>query len=213
MLMEPALMQDRDRSPPGSNDPSAFPWSPFSHRMMFLALSTISFLLFAPTVVLPLVREHGELLAEEARLRQRVAELQDKVRHRAELAEAFQHDAVVNERLAVLDLGYRRPNEEVVTLLPEEPASREQPAAAPAEMGGPLLLSPDWPDWAHRAASWADSRGLIEPFLDADLRPVLLLMSAGGLIAAFVLFAPRSISPVPRPEAALYSVGAPRIAE
>lgn len=166
--------------------------SPLGHRLMFVLLTMLSFALFTPTAMLPKVRQYGELVQEEGKLKRRVAELNDEVRHRAELAEAFAHDAGVNERLAVLDLGYRKPNEEVYAVLADEslPAAESPPA-----VGSPprtaLLIPDDWPEYAINAEIWANDHGFIDLFLDENMRPVFLFMSGGLLVAAFVLFAPR----------------------
>ena len=50
---------------------------------MFLVLALLAFCLFAPTVLCPLLRQYGELLAEETRLVQAVGHLEDDLEHRA----------------------------------------------------------------------------------------------------------------------------------
>jgi len=167
------------------------PRSPLGHKLMFVSLSLLAFCLFTATVMLPKLRLYGELLQEEQKISARVAELNDEARRRAELAEAFARDIIVNERLAVLDLSYRKPNEEVYAVVSEETAEPEPARTEPQTQRSALLLPDDWPSWATRAEAWADDRRLIDLFLDPALRPVFLLMSGGLLIAAFVLFAPR----------------------
>lgn len=160
---------------------------------MFLLLVSLSFLVFAPTVLLPILRDYCDLLVEEDQLNKDVRSLENEVSRRDELLYAFKNDAVVNERLAVLDLHYKRPNEVVLPVLGEAsilPAPNQEPAQA-ATSRSALRLPSDWPSWAINAESWADRRGLIALFLDPSLRPVFLLMSCGLTIAAFVLFAPR----------------------
>lgn len=183
----------------GAPADEAFPTSPLGHRLMFLLLSCLAFAVFAPTVVLPIIRDYGELLAEERRLGDQITDLEREIARREELAYAFENDAVINERLAVLDLRYKRPDEVVVSVLtdgavvPAEPAHREEPVVRSA-----LRMPEDWPLWARRAEIWADDKGLVSLFLDPALRPVFLLMSAGLVIAAFVLFAPRIRPPARR---------------
>jgi hypothetical protein len=195
-------MPDLDQTfqPPAPTD---FPRSPAGHRFMFVVLAVLSFALFAPAVLLPRIRSYGELLVEEQRLKQCVAELNDEARRRAELEEAFSHDAIVNERLAVLDLGYRKPNEEVFTVISDESISASQvPPMEVRSTRSALLIPDDWPAWVLKAERWAQQRGIIDLFLDESLRPIFLLMSGGLLVAAFVLFAPRirrprAIRPLP----------------
>ncbi|MEK6644814.1 MAG: hypothetical protein AABZ08_13000 [Planctomycetota bacterium] len=190
-------MQDSDETfqPSVPADP---PCSPAGHRFMFVVLAILSFALFAPAVLLPRIRSFGELLVEEQKLKQRIAELNDEARRRAELEEAFSHDAIVNERLAVLDLGYHKPNEEVFSVIHDESISASQ--VPPMDVHPPrsaLLIPDDWPTWTLNAERWAQQRGIVDLFLDESLRPVFLLMSGGLLVAAFVLFAPRIRLPRP----------------
>lgn len=175
--------------------------SPLGHRIMFALLALLAFALFAPTVVLPMIREYGAVRAEEAVLVHRCAALQDEIDHRARLIEAFAADPAVNEKLAMLDLQYRKPGEEILPVLPRVYEPAPPPKYVPPPARSELLTPDDWPDWAIRAELWAQQRQLIELFLDDDLRPIFLLMSAGLLIAAFALFAPRGpSSPRPRDE-------------
>lgn len=168
------------------------PTSPLGHRLMFVLLACLAFCLFAPTVLLPILKEHCDLLAEEAQLKERVAELEDEVAHQEELAYAFAHDSVINERLAVLDLRYRKPDEVILPVLALS-AARPEPSKAPPPKPtrSALNLPNDWPAWSLQAETWSARYGLIDLFLDPMLRPVFLLMSCGLTIAAFVLFAPR----------------------
>ncbi len=170
------------------------PRSPFEHRVIFVVLVFLGFVLFAPTLLLPLLQEHCDLLAEEARIEQRIEDLRNEITRRDVLITAFTRDKVIVERLARLDLRFRKPGEVVVPILPEltEPEfGREEAAAATASADHILKLPEKWPAWTHRARQWADQRGLLAVFLNANVRPVFYLMSAGLVIAAFVLFAPR----------------------
>lgn len=167
------------------------PRSPLGHRLMFLLLTTMAFVIFAPAVILPVLREYGELAREEDRLKLKVARLQEKTEHRADLAEAFAHDTLINERLAVLDLHYEKRDEEVVYVLPQD-HSTVVPSPIRAEPATPLLLPAGSPEWALRMQERADRYGLLDLFFDHTLRPVLLLMALGLLVAAFLLYAPKA---------------------
>jgi len=159
---------------------------------MFVMLACLAFCLFAPTVLLPILKEHCELLAEEARLKDRVTQLEGEVSHREELAYAFAHDSVINERLAVLDLHYRKPDEVILPVLAGNMAAPEPAKTPPPRPTRSALNLPgDWPAWTLKAETWSARYGMIDLFLDPMLRPVFLLMSCGLIVAAFVLFAPR----------------------
>lgn len=161
------------------------------HRFMFVVLMLSAFSVFAPSVLLPMIREHTALLASEVRLAEEVAATEAELERRGEVLEAFKSDPQTIARLALLDLRYRRPDEVVLSVHPT-PASRSvtKPTADTVRPNG-LDLPPAWPSWSHSVETWASRQGLIDLFLDASLRPVLLLMSGGLLVAAFVLFVPR----------------------
>ncbi len=158
---------------------------------MFVLLAMSAFSVFAPSVLLPMIREHTELLASEVRLAEEVAASEAELERRGEVLEAFKSDRQTIERLALLDLRYRRPDEVVLSVHPTPAGRSVTPPAADAVRPNALGLPPAWPAWSHRFETWASRHGLIEVFLDASLRPVLLLMSGGLLVAAFVLFVPR----------------------
>jgi hypothetical protein len=184
-------MTDETRAQPDLR-PAALPRSPMEHRVMFVVFALLSFAMFAPVVMLPIIREHCELLVEEARLLERTATLQTELSRRVVMLDAFENDAVVNERLAMLDLHYRKPGEAVLTILPNQFHAEGAAVASTEPVFQSVLKIPsDWPAPVRRAEAWAQRYGLIDLFLNPDVRPAFLLMSGGLLIAAFVLFAPR----------------------
>lgn len=174
---------------------------------MFVGFALLSFSLFAPTILLPVIREHCELLAEEARLQRLRGELKEEMARRSALLEAFARDVTINERLAVLDLHYARPDEEVLPVLPQSYTVPETRSVATADPPGPLLIPADWPALARRLERWAGERGIIGVFLDRSLRPAILFMAGGLLVAAFVLFAPRAAPVRPPAESAAGPLG------
>lgn len=165
--------------------------SPLGHRLMFVLLMLLAFGLYLPTTLLPILLEHCELLAEERRLTQVVARLEEELKHRDEMAQAFAQDSVINERLAVLDLHYTNPSEEVVPVLPPDFSASHVSAVEHSPSRSRLGLPDDWPPWSLRAEQWAEDKGLIDLFLDSSIRPILYMMSAGLAVAAFVVFSPR----------------------
>ncbi|MFO0972859.1 MAG: hypothetical protein U1A27_05385 [Phycisphaerae bacterium] len=162
--------------------------SPWGQRIVFFLLLILASVLYAPAVLLPVLRDHARVLAEEQALQHDVTALEEQVQRAERLAEAFRTDPAVNERLAQLELRYERPGERVVTILPDEPGAAAAHPASAAESES--LVPADWPDWARTAETAAARWGLVRLFLAPATRGVLLLMSAGLLIAAFVLFPP-----------------------
>ncbi|MBX3394444.1 MAG: hypothetical protein KF841_03660 [Phycisphaerae bacterium] len=167
------------------------PTSPLGHRLMFVLFSIGAFVLFAPIILLPLIKDHCELLAQEALLVRVNQELDAELARQDALVEAFKSDATINERLAVLDLRYNNPDEETIPVLPPDFAIMPSEKADQAVFQSALKIPAAWPERVRRAEQWAQERGLIDLFLDPTLRTVFLLMAAGLLIAGFVLFAPR----------------------
>jgi hypothetical protein len=196
-LVMPAMDESpsKDRSSPTM---TALPRSPLGHRLMFFMFAMASFVLFAPLVLLPLLKEHCELLVEERQIQKRNDALQAEIDQRAQLIEDFAGDSSVNEKLAMIDLQYRKPNEEVLPVLPKDYAAEPVPKDDGPLPRSALQLPDTWPRWALQAESWGQEKQVIDLFLDERLRPILLLMSAGLVIAAFVLFAPK-VAPPPSP--------------
>jgi hypothetical protein len=185
-----ALTHERDntnRHRP--NEP--LPASPMGHRLLFVALTVLAFLLFSPSVVFPLLQQYGKTLEEEARLIRLNDEFEREVERRENLLDAFANDVTINERLAVLDLRYENPEEEILTVLPETPSTADSSAAASTPFQSELRIPATWPRRIRSAEAWAQHYGLIDLFLDPTLQLVFLFMSGGLIIAAFVLFAPR----------------------
>ncbi len=171
-----------------ANEP--LPPSPMGHRLLFVAFASVAFFLFAPSIVLPLVRQYGKTLEEESRLSRLNDELERDVERRENLLDDFANDLTINERLAVLDLRYENPQEQILTVMPETPATPDAFDAS-TQFQSELRIPTTWPRRVRNAEAWAQRRGLIDLFLDPTMQPVFLFMSGGLIIAAFVLFAPR----------------------
>lgn len=166
--------------------------SPLGHRLMFLLFVCVAFCLFAPTILLPILKQHCELLSSEAQLHRQITGLEAETNRQDALHVAFAHDRTINERLAVLDLRYRHPDQEVLPVLSNGHATALPRPPPTPEFRSALTIPDDWPQGVHRIERWANDRGLIELFLDPSLRPAILLMSGGLIIAAMVLFAPNA---------------------
>lgn len=160
---------------------------------MFVVLTLMAFVLYAPAVVLPVLREHALVLVEERALRADVTRQTAEIENARKLIDAFRGDPLVNERLAQIDLKYQREGEEIVQvpLVDLGVPTTTGPAAATILDRDLELVPAGWPRWSREAESWARERGLIRLYLMPGVRVVLLLMSAGLLVAAFVLYPPR----------------------
>jgi hypothetical protein len=160
---------------------------------MFVVLTVMAFVLYAPAVVLPVLREHALVLVEERALRAEVQRQTAAIENARKLIDAFRGDPLVNERLAQIDLKYQREGEEIVQvpLVDLGVPTTTGPAAATILDRDLELVPVGWPRWSREAESWARERGLIRLYLMPGVRVVLLLMSAGLLVAAFVLYPPK----------------------
>lgn len=160
---------------------------------MFVVLTLMAFVLYAPAVVLPVLREHALVLVEERALRTEVQRQTAQIENARKLIDAFRGDPLVNERLAQIDLKYQREGEEIVPvpLVDGGATALATSRAAVADERGLALIPAGWPRWSREAESWARERGLIRLFLMPGVRVVLLLMAGGLLVAAFVLYPPK----------------------
>lgn len=165
--------------------------STLGHRLLFVVLMLSAFALYVPTTLLPILMEHCRLLTEERRLTDVVAQLEAELQHREEMAKAFAQDSIINERLAVLDLHYANPGEEVVPVLPPDFSVLRLPVAEGPPSRSRLGLPDDWPAWALSVERWANDNGLMGIFLDPGVRPILYFMAGGLVVAAFVVLSPR----------------------
>lgn len=170
--------------------------SPWGHRVMFLLLILLAFVLYAPAVLLPMLRSHKSVLDEEKMLTADLGELETEVAKAERLVVAFRSDPAVNEQLAQLDLNYQRPGERTLPVSPEAAAAPPTRVLPPPDR---RLVPANWPRWAHTAERFADRYRLPRIFLTAPTRGVLLLMSGGLLVAAFVLYPPTPRAGRPRP--------------
>ena len=171
---------------------TAMAHSPLEHRVMFVLFVLLALILFLPTILLPELRDYCLLLEEEVRQQQRVNELQTELERRATLVEAFRNDVVINERLAMIDLNYRKPGVEVLPLPPlaSDLVASHVVKTAPTYVSE-LRIPATAPQQVRTAEAWAARHGLIALFLNPELKAVFLLMAGGLIVAAFVLFAPR----------------------
>jgi len=150
---------------------------------MFWLLVGLAAVVFAPCVLLPVWRDYQALQyseqVERAGLAQARGELQRHKRH----LEALQSDPAVIARVARRELRYRDPGEIAIPVsIPAEPA--EQPV--------PLMLESVEPPasvaWVVRKLPEGDYDRL---FCTGPTRTLLMCLSGGLLVSAFVLHSPR----------------------
>ena len=159
-----------------------------AHAIMFWVLAGMAFALFAPAVLLPLWEESRELHSYEELKLAEVGRLQLQHDRNALRIEALKNDPMVIERIARRDLNYKPEGEQATQWSPRELASlhvkvpadllaEPQPhSPVPASIGFLERWLPNWP--YHRL------------FVQMPNRLLMLLMSGGLLVTAFVLYGP-----------------------
>ena len=105
---------------------------------------------------------------QELEISRQLEQLRISSSHQAEAIEAAQADVAFNERLLIEELNYHRPGEQA---LPSVTAAR--PASVDSEQRT-----------AHKNPAW------LEAFTQPDTRNILLFMSAGLVLFAFVYYQP-----------------------
>jgi hypothetical protein len=166
-----------------------------AHPIMFWVLTTLALAVFTPCVLVPIVVESQEIRAYEAAAVQSLADMKAQVEKNEARIEALRTDPLVNDRIVRRELNYRPDGEQVVQLpageltqvRPGEPAmTRVAPASQDQKA-----------DWFLAAAKWLPRWPWRELFAKSPNRSLLLAMSGGLLVAAFLLYG-RPVSARPR---------------
>jgi len=187
----------------GANEPGPEP-VPLGHILMFWTLLAMGFATLAPCVLLPVWNDLQRWLQAEQTLTTTVAALQADLARGRRIMDALRTDPAVNERLAMRELGYERPDVEIVDLDPpgmriESIRPRSQgpvPLAAPGRGAcGPAQADPippqPAPPFAGLAAwleRWLPDWPWSALFCQSRTRYVMLAMSLGLIAGAFILY-------------------------
>ena len=119
-------------------------------------------------VVAPAWLNCQQLAGQEQEVSRELEQLRISNYHYREAIEAAGHDVAFNERLLIEQLNYHRPGEQAL------PVSSEQKSVA---LGNNYTLPPGNPAW-------------LEAFAQRDTRNILLIMSTGLVLFAFVYYRP-----------------------
>jgi hypothetical protein len=113
---------------------------------------------------------------QELELSRQLEELRINNRHQAEAIAAAQQDVAFNERLLIEELNYHRPGEQVMPDIIEP-----RPSAAASDNNHTARKNPVW----------------LGAFAQPDTRNILLVMSTGLVLFAFVYYQPNKRSARP----------------
>lgn len=176
-----------DQNPPpeagsGTHQPPA-------HPIMFWVLTGLALAIFVPCVLVPMVIDTELLRQEERAMAAQVDELKDQIARNQARIEALLADPLVNERIARRELNYRPDGEEVVRWSPYELS-----AARGARMEQTSVVSDDddggLDHWVAALTRWLPAWPWRDLFGRSPNRSLLLMMSGGLLMAAFILYTP-----------------------
>jgi len=169
----------------------ALPPQPAAHPIMFWVLTGLAIAVFAPCAIMPLWLTTEQLLEQERACRASLIEIKGRLANNEARIEAMRNDPLVNERIIRRELNYRPQGEEVIrwsadasTVVGTVSVGQESPVV-PEE---PHVLS----QWGAMVSRWLPAWPWRDLFARSPYRPLLLLMSGGLLMAAFVLYAPVS---------------------
>lgn len=163
-----------------------------AHAIMFWVLAGMAFALFAPAVLLPLWEESRAIHAyEQARLIELARLKAERDRNDARI-EALSDDPLVIERIARRERIYRPEGEQATHWSSQELAS--VPVKVPPGLVDEQTEDLVPPSWVSRAQQWLPNWPYQKLFVKMPNRLLMLLMSAGLLVTAFVLYGPNGPS-------------------
>ncbi|MBI4719064.1 MAG: hypothetical protein HY763_14760 [Planctomycetes bacterium] len=171
-------------TPARHSDKPPFSEAPPAGRAVFWLLVLMGLSTLTPCVVLPEWRAYEALRYAEQVEQHRVEALQRSVDRQRRLLEALRTDPAVIGRLAQRDLGFRRPDEQAVSVrVPDHvqggaPPFVAEPLRAPVPIARLIACLPNLP--------------YDRIFCDTESRPIVMGMSVALIAIAFVLFSRRS---------------------
>ncbi len=156
---------------------------------MFWVLTAMALAFFAPCVLVPIWQE-VEQVREYRREMAAVIEGMEKqvVKNQARI-DGLREDPLVNERIARRELNYRLEQEQIVRVTSQELAALRVRPADPllaSEAQDVVVLSSL--HWTQALTRWLPAWPYRELFGKPNNRRLLMLMSAGLLFTAFILY-------------------------
>lgn len=167
------------------------------HTIMFWVLIGLAILAFTPCVLVPIYLEKEQVREHERILAAVVAEYERTVERTRDRRDALMADPLVNERMIRRELNLRPQGEQIVRWSPEELAALPLKVPDLSEPGaaGAGLSEPPEPGWLVSLRRWLPAWPWRQLFAESPNRTLLMLMSGGLVVAAFVLYTPRPARP------------------
>jgi hypothetical protein len=166
----------------------------FQHTVLFWLLISAAGVMFLPCVLLPVYLDYGSWRAYRAEVEARVQALAAEAQRNDQIIDALRTDPGVNERVLARDLGYLRPEEEVVSVFA---ASGDVRSRIPA---GVLAASTAKPSrapqvrlrrWEAQIEQHLPRSGWVTVFVDGPSRGLLLVLAGALAVTALACFPPR----------------------
>ena len=166
----------------------------FQHTVLFWLLISAAGMMFLPCVLLPVYLDYGSWRSYRAEVEARAQVLAAEAQRNEQIIDALRTDPGVNERVLARDLGYVRPEEEVVPVYATSgdvrsripagvlAAGTAEPAQAPQ-----VRLRP----WEAQIEQHLPRSGWVMVFAEGASRRLLLVLSGVLAATALVCFPPR----------------------
>jgi len=155
---------------------------PIAHAVMFWTLLLMAAVVFAAALLVPPARRYHYVLQQEQAAQTRVDAIEQRIENVQRTIAALQHDPDANEQLAKMSLNYQRPGEqridvpaEIVVALESTSPLPRTPASPATEACGNLLSRLVWSPVG-------------DAFAEPPTRVILIFLSAGVAITAFLLY-------------------------
>jgi hypothetical protein len=169
--------------------------STFQHTVLFWLLMIAAGAMFLPCVLLPTYGDYCSWRDHRAAMAARIEALEDLAEQNERIIDALRTDPGVNERVLARDLGYVRPDEEIVEVLPAARHRRPQVPQAvltasvseATRMPAPVQLRP----WEARIEQRLPRGHWLTAFTEGPSRRVLLILSGAMTATALACFPPR----------------------
>jgi hypothetical protein len=166
----------------------------FQHTVLFWLSISAAGMMFLPCVLLPVYLEYGSWRSYRAEVEARVQSLAAEAQRNEQIIDALRTDPGVNERVLARDLGYVRPDEEVVSVYAASgdvrsriPAGLLAAGTAAPSRAPQVRLRP----WEARIEQHLPNSGWVTVFAEGSSRRLLLILAGALAVTALVCFPPR----------------------
>jgi hypothetical protein len=160
------------------------------HCIMFWVLTMLAMAVFAPCVLAPIYAETEQILETERQLERWMADKTAEVKRNDERIKAIKADPQVNERIIRRELNYRFEGEQLIQWSSAELAAMHVDLSLLENPQDPLPPVNPYPAWVLKLGEWLPAWPWRKLFVESPNRELLVIMAAGLLATAFLLYGP-----------------------